>query len=48
MHRSEIEINPKIDLVDTGSKKKIKVAAILQLQPQKVTTMPSNDNSIPY
>ena len=34
--RSEIEIDPKIDLVDKKSKNEIKVAAMLQLQPQKV------------
>ena len=39
-HGSEVEIDPNIDLVDTGSKNKIKVAAMLQLQPQKVATTP--------
>ena len=34
--RSEIEIDPKIDLVDKKSKNEIKVAAMLQLQPHKV------------
>ena len=36
MHQSEIELNPTINLVDTGSKNEIKVASVLQLQPQKV------------
>ena len=40
VHRSEIEIDPKINLVDTGSKNEIKVTAVLQLQPQKVATTP--------
>ena len=39
-HGSEVEIDPNIDLADTGSKNKIKVAAMLQLQPQKVATTP--------
>ena len=40
MHRSEIEINPKIDLVDAGSKNEIRFSTVLQLQPQKVATTP--------
>ena len=40
VHRSEIKIDPNIDLVDTGSKNGIKVAPMLQLQPQKVATTP--------
>ena len=41
MHRSEIEIDPKIDLLDIESKTEIKVAAMLQLQPQKVISTQS-------
>ena len=40
MHRSEIEIDPKTVLVDTGSINEIKVSTVLQLQPQKVATTP--------
>ena len=40
MHRSEIEIDSKIDIVDVGSKNEIKIAAMLQLQLQKVATTP--------
>ena len=40
MQRSEKEIDPKIDLVDTGSKILMKVATMLLLQTQKVTTTP--------
>ena len=40
MQRKGIEIDPKVDLVDTGSKNEIKVSAVLQLQPQKVATTP--------
>ena len=40
VHRSEIKIDPNIDLVDTGSKNGIKVAPMLPLQPQKVATTP--------
>ena len=38
MHRHEIEIDPKILLVDTISDTKIK--KMLQLQPQKAATTP--------
>ena len=40
VHRSEIETDSKIDIVDVGSKNEIKVAAMLQLQLQKVATTP--------
>ena len=40
LHRTEIEIDPKIDLLDTGSKNEMKVSTVLQLQPQKVATTP--------
>lgn len=40
MNRSNRKIDLKIDLVNTGSKNKIKVAVMLQLQHQKVVTMP--------
>ena len=40
MHRSEIEIDPKIKLVDAGTKNEIKVSTVLQLQPEKVATTP--------
>ena len=43
--RSEIEIDPDINLVDTGSKNEIKVPAILQLQPQNVTTTPQQQHN---
>ena len=33
-------IDPKIDLVDTGSKNEIKVPTVLQLQPEEVATTP--------
>ena len=36
MHRSETEIDLKIDLVDTGSKYETKVSTVLQAQLQKV------------
>ena len=39
MHRSHLEIRPKMGLVETGSQNEIKVAAMLQLQHQKVVTM---------
>ena len=39
MHRNETEIDSKIDLVDNGSENEIKVAAVLQLQRQKVVAM---------
>ena len=39
MHRNETEIGSKIDLVDNGSENEIKVAAMLQLQRQKVVAM---------
>ena len=48
VHRIETEIDPKINLVDTGSKKLIKVATMLQLQPLKVTPTPQNDILISY
>ena len=34
------KIDPKIDLMDTGSKNEIKVAAMLQLKRQKFATTP--------
>ena len=40
MHRNEIEIDSKTNLVDTGNKNEIKVAAMLQLQLQNVAITP--------
>ena len=47
LHRTEIEIDPKIDLLDTGSKNEMKVSTVLQLQPQKVATTPQQRHFSP-
>ena len=47
MHRSEIEIDRKIDLADTGSKNEIKVSTVLQLQPQNFATTPQQQHFNP-
>ena len=47
MHRNKTEIDSKIDLVDNGTENEIKVAAMLQLQCQKVVTMSEQRHSNP-
>ena len=47
MHRSAIQIDRKIDLLDTGSKNEIKVSTVLQLQPQNVATTPQQQHFNP-